>query len=341
MPEETAKMQTANSKQPNYCPLISIVLIVYNCEKYINDCLDSLCKQDYHERNYEIIITDDGSTDTSGKICDEYAAEYPFIHVTHTKNCGESHARNVGLQQCRGKYIAFCDGDDEVSPQLVSVLTQALEIHKKPDIIFYRYLMDLPKNMWPVYDVNNMKESAAEYIDAEELAIRAASFAGGYIWNKLFKRELAKSVRFDEDVKASEDHYWLMNVLASHPNIKVCCIDYCLYHYVQHPNIGQTRSISRIYDTNGMKRSILSYEKGLAIKGLPRRTAEQIRGRIYEQSLNTLFSRQVYMNNEVYMKLKKFMKEYARDYYFKYHCSSRNKIKMLIKHILMIFHIHK
>lgn len=90
---------------------LSIIIPVYNVEKYIRRCVQSVLKQNYH--NYEIILVDDGSTDESGKICDTFQIKYPStVHVTHKKNGGLSSARNAGLKVASGKYIMFLDSDD-------------------------------------------------------------------------------------------------------------------------------------------------------------------------------------------------------------------------------------
>lgn len=94
-------------------PLISIVVPVYNVEKYINHCIDSILLQTY--KNYELILLDDGSTDCSSKICDTYARKYEFISVMHKINEGVSAARNCALKQAKGNYITFVDSDDCVS----------------------------------------------------------------------------------------------------------------------------------------------------------------------------------------------------------------------------------
>ena len=89
---------------------ISIVIPVYNIEKYISQCLESIIN--ICIENLEILLVDDGSTDKSGEICDEFAQQYNYIKVFHTINSGASHARNLGLQKARGEYIWFIDGDD-------------------------------------------------------------------------------------------------------------------------------------------------------------------------------------------------------------------------------------
>ena len=90
--------------------LISIVVPLYNVENYLKECIDSILTQSYH--NLEIILVDDGSTDNSGKICDNYAKKDSRIKVIHKENGGASDARNYGIKEAKGKYIQFTDSDD-------------------------------------------------------------------------------------------------------------------------------------------------------------------------------------------------------------------------------------
>ena len=93
---------------------VSIVVPIYNTEKYLKKCLDSIINQTYE--NLEIILVDDGSTDNSGKIIDDYAKKDSRIKAIHQKNAGQSTARNNGIKKATGKYISFIDGDDEIKP---------------------------------------------------------------------------------------------------------------------------------------------------------------------------------------------------------------------------------
>lgn len=106
-------------------PLISIIIPVYNAELYLNRCLDSVLCQDY--ANIEIILVDDGSTDNSGEICDNYALRDSRIKVTHIPNGGASMARKRGLDIGKGQYVTFVDSDDWVSPYYVSTLYQMID----------------------------------------------------------------------------------------------------------------------------------------------------------------------------------------------------------------------
>ena len=105
-------------------PLISIVVPVYNVESYIRQCIESLLNQTY--RYLDIILVDDGSLDTSGMICDEYAAADKRITVMHQSNQGVSAARNQGVQTAKGEYIAFVDADDWLTPDYLACLQSAM-----------------------------------------------------------------------------------------------------------------------------------------------------------------------------------------------------------------------
>lgn len=109
-------------------PLISVIVPVYNVENYMRQCIDSLLNQTLS--NIEIILVDDGATDTSPKICDEYARRYSCIKVIHKLNGGLGSARNAGMKEARGKYIGFVDSDDYVSVKMYEILLDLAETNK-------------------------------------------------------------------------------------------------------------------------------------------------------------------------------------------------------------------
>lgn len=109
-------------------PLISVVVPVFNVEKYLERCIDSILNQTYS--NIEILLIDDGSTDSSGKICDKYATNYSNVYVYHQENQGLAAARNCGLSKCRGTYIGFVDSDDYISNDMYEYLYDKLIKHK-------------------------------------------------------------------------------------------------------------------------------------------------------------------------------------------------------------------
>ena len=107
--------------------LLSVIVAVYNVKPYIAECISSICRQTY--RNMEIILVDDGSTDGSGDICEEYAAKDQRIHVIHQKNRGLSGARNTGLRYAKGEYVAFVDSDDWIGSDMYRTLVGVMEAY--------------------------------------------------------------------------------------------------------------------------------------------------------------------------------------------------------------------
>ncbi len=177
--------------------MISVIVPVYNTEKYLSDCIDSLLKQTY--QNLELILVDDGSTDHSGRICDEYSLKDERIKVIHKKNEGVSSARNLGLQNCNGKYIAFVDSDDFVTKNYLELLCQNL-LNYKADISicnssFTRYKC---KSGIVVCD-NQLNHCKYTFLY--------------YTWGKLFSKQLLENVYFDTDLTIGEDSYFIAQLL--------------------------------------------------------------------------------------------------------------------------------
>lgn len=111
--------------------LVSVIVPVFNVEKYLKQCLDSLINQTY--KNIEVIMVDDGSTDTSGRICDDYANKYDRFKVVHKKNAGLGMARNTGLEYINGEFVTFLDSDDYLEPDCIEVLYTSL-LNQKVDM---------------------------------------------------------------------------------------------------------------------------------------------------------------------------------------------------------------
>ena len=105
--------------------LLTVVIPVYNVEKYLKRCIESILIQEW--KNYDILLVDDGSTDNSPQICDDYAKAYDFISVIHKKNGGLSAARNTGISHAEGEYVYFPDSDDWIEPDTFIALAEVLE----------------------------------------------------------------------------------------------------------------------------------------------------------------------------------------------------------------------
>lgn len=142
---------------------LSIIVPVYNVSKYLSKCLDSLLHQDLEENEYEIIVIDDGSTDDSGRIADEYAIKYAdLIKVIHQENKGLSGARNTGIRSANGKYIQFVDSDDYLEPNVLRKLVNKME-RDKLDILRFNY--QNVNEQYQVFDPNKHSKKFVDYKD--------------------------------------------------------------------------------------------------------------------------------------------------------------------------------
>ncbi len=170
-------------------PLISIIVPVFNVEKYLPECLDSILNQTYS--HLEIILIDDGSTDTSGQICDEYAAKDERVRVLHKSNEGLSAARNSGLDIAVGEYFCFVDSDDYVSRELCDRVMKAFTDNDAQIISFGCKLVDDGGK------IIGSTESIHNTVLNREDALRelVTGNINNYYWNKVYKRHIFDDIR--------------------------------------------------------------------------------------------------------------------------------------------------
>ena len=175
-------------------PLISVIVPVYKVENYLGRCVESLLAQTYE--NIEIILVDDGSPDNCPVMCDEYAKEYEKIRVIHQENKGLSGARNTGIDNAKGDYLAFVDSDDLWSPYFLAGLYRALE-ENEADIAQCRWEYMHGDELKEAYDPNAKREC---FTGREMLANLYIQTGAYYVvaWNKLYKKELFENIRYPE-----------------------------------------------------------------------------------------------------------------------------------------------
>lgn len=167
-------------------PLISFIVPIYNVERYLQKCVDSILAQSYS--NIEVVLVDDGSTDESVAICDSYANRDKRVQVIHKENGGASSARNEGLSFAHGSYIAFIDSDDYVSPSMAEKLLDAIS---KTDSDLAMCNFAYTDELGNITEAFSDDTKAGEYITEELLRKVAAGWTFGIlVWNKLFKKEL-------------------------------------------------------------------------------------------------------------------------------------------------------
>lgn len=188
--------------------LVSIIVPVYNVEEYLGTCLDSLLQQTHRE--LEIILIDDGSTDCSGKICDEYADKDDRIRVIHQKNCGVSTARNVALDMFTGQFVAFVDADDYVDRDFISELLIAM-IQEKSDLAICGYEkiggIQLNKNQLSDFKNQTFVMEELRNVDRDTVFYHTicTNMIGAYLCNKLFKASIIQDMRFSPELTIGED----------------------------------------------------------------------------------------------------------------------------------------
>lgn len=204
-------------------PLISIIVPVYNIEKYLERCIESILKQNY--LNLELILVDDGSTDNSGIICDRYMARDKRVRTFHKNNGGSSSARNMGLEMAKGEYVGFVDSDDYVEPDMYEKMVDAALKYNGRIIQIARDEIDEQGNRLP--DICKMPEKMITYSSEEFLKELLLHKGDCSFCTKILKRDLFFKENFPEGV-LNEDFHLLVKILNKGENI--VSLPYCKYH---------------------------------------------------------------------------------------------------------------
>lgn len=207
-------------------PLISVIIPVYNVKDYLRKCLDSICNQTY--RNLEILVIDDGSTDGSGAVCDDYAAKDLRINVIHKENGGQSSARNRGIAMAKGDYLAFVDSDDWIENEMYEKLYDNI-IKYGVDISMCSYIQHYPNRSRAKCDSDQIfiwtgREAIRELIRGKKVT--------SMVWDKLYKRSLFDEIKFPAG-KIFEDAAIVYRLFAKAN--KVLLLEKPYYHYVTRP----------------------------------------------------------------------------------------------------------
>jgi len=216
---------------------ISVIIPIYNVEQYLRRCLDSVLRQ--KDVSMEIILVDDGSTDSSGKICDEYATKHSEVKCIHTPNAGPSTAKNKGYDIATGNYIAFIDSDDEIKEDMFCVMLQSGYKHNA-DIVCCNYIQ-IDENG----KLSHTKHTGQEYVLNQDEALKAILIKDkiySQCWTKIYKRATMQSynVRNTEGLKTEED--FIYNIQAFACSKTVCIVDKPLYIYTH-----RSKSLSKDY----------------------------------------------------------------------------------------------
>ena len=226
--------------------LISIIVPVYNVRAYLARCLDSILKQTY--KKIEVVIIDDGSTDGSDKICDEYAEKDGRIRVIHRGNEGVSSARNLGKEIATGQWISFVDADDTIEPEYCEEMLRCAK-EKCVDYVCSGYKRVFPHGA-EAYNTSYQRKLLNK--DDFIYCLLNVQFGYGFVHMKLINAKLAKLVSFNEDLEVGEDA--LFNLELADMLNQVAILEKPLYNYYASSN-----SVVKRWDKNYIKK----YEKAV------------------------------------------------------------------------------
>ncbi len=209
-------------------PLISIIIPVYNTEKYLSECLDSVLAQSY--KNWEAICINDGSKDNSLHILNDYANRDERIKVINQENKGLSETRNIGLEQVQGQYIMFLDSDDFWHSEILSILVNIIK-KEECDIISFSYKKVLNGN----FKQKNYKKPSKFKLYSNPLInfIKRKYKTTGVVWNKIYRADLIRGIKFVK-INPGEDNIFVFECLGK--SKKIAVIDNELYFYNQNPS---------------------------------------------------------------------------------------------------------
>lgn len=196
---------------------ITVIIPIYNSEFFLNRCLDSVIKQSFTD--LEIILVNDGSTDNSLKICEEYKKVDPRILLIDKKNGGVSSARNIALEKATGKYIGFVDSDDEINKLMYEKMHDAME-SSSADLVLCDYIRTLDGNV-KEFEMNLKKGFYNNRKDLDDILLDYVSFNSRFVLNqftptKLFKTSIIKEhkLKFHTSLKVGEDHLFTAQYIA-------------------------------------------------------------------------------------------------------------------------------
>lgn len=205
--------------------LISVIIPIYNVEKYLARCVDSIVNQTY--KNLEIILVDDGSPDRCPQMCDDYAEKDSRIKVVHKKNGGLSDARNAGMAVATGEYISFIDSDDYVSDDFFECLLDVMN-KENSDIAECSVVKFYEDNRFDEFS-DDLSVKTYDTQDAMSALIAENPFHQ-HVWNKLYKTELVKDIPYAVG-KLNEDEFWTYQVFGRAN--KVSKLNKTMYYYFQ------------------------------------------------------------------------------------------------------------
>ncbi len=297
---------------------LSIIVPIYNVEKYLPKCLDSIINQTYE--NIEIILVDDGSEDNCGNVCEEYAKKDKRIIVIHKENGGLSDARNAGIKIATGEIITYLDSDDYVDKDMYENMIKQLK-EENGDIVICGTKIDFENGKTKI-KVNKQKE----ILDKKEALIKLNSFSSFdmSVCNKIYKREIILGIEFPIN-KKSEDYFVMYQYFDKAS--KIVIIPEAKYHYYQRSNsISRGKNITFDY-IEGSKTQKEFFDKNYPEISFVGNTAYAFS---YIATYNRCLKNSIELSKDKKKLFKKEVKKYIKDIRKNQYISGKKKMQAII-----------
>lgn len=239
--------------------IISTIIPIFNSSDYLERCINSLLAAQIDNVDNEILLINDGSTDTSGEICNSYASKNNQIKVFHVKNAGVSAARNLGLLHAKGEWVSFVDSDDFVEDDYFKVLDQSIKEYNDQDILVFNYYRTTDKNKTLHIPCENIKGVLNHDATLKLFENTHENWFLPFPVNKLYRRELIvqHEISFDEGMRIGEDTVFNMNLFFKAESIAF--IDEAIYNYFSNPKSVTNQT----YKSDYLKAKELRFLKAL------------------------------------------------------------------------------
>lgn len=278
---------------------VSLIVPVYNIEKYLERCANSILEQDYD--NLEIILVNDGSLDNSLKICKKYEQKDSRIIVIDKKNGGVSSARNEGLKIATGDYIGFIDSDDWIDKNTISTLMNVLKKENYDILICTSYNNDIPYSDKEIVRTLDLEETVKHCLKLENPVLMAG------VCNKIFKANLLKEEFFDVDLSIGEDMFFLIKILLK--SKKIGYVEKSLYHYFYRED-----SVTHVFSLKKLS-NIKSHEKLMEIVKKNKNLLDIVEKRLIAECINMLRNcmNENIKDKNIILLLQKTIKKYNKE----------------------------
>lgn len=310
--------------------LVSVIIPVYNAEKYLARCVDSIIGQTHRE--LEVILVNDGSRDASGAICDEYAAKDPRVRVIHKSNGGVSAARNDGIEAARGEYIAFCDNDDFYAPGMLARLLEMIA-GGDCDIAGCRSVRGTAGSL------PTAPPQSVGMVTGRELLETFYTRASLYVWDKLYRCRVWDGIRFPVGSHMHEDNAIVHRLYGAARMVAIS--GETLYYHYRNPESVVGSGFSERWGLDDPYADRMAYARA---EGLPRLLAGTAPRRVYHEgyllAMNRRYNGDAASRRAFHVEHSSLMRRFYREARLTPGVTARDKVMMRVRiHTPLLYHL--